>query len=148
MNWHLKSFEELTNDQLYKIMKARVDVFVVEQSCPYPELDDYDQIAMHYFLEIDQNIAAYVRLMPANSRYELASIGRVIVTKPYRHNGYARDIMEKAKAYIVQEWQETQIKIQAQQYLQNFYESLGFEQISDMYLEDNIPHIDMVWQLK
>ncbi|MUV38460.1 UPF0039 protein [Lentibacillus sp. JNUCC-1] len=148
MEWHLKTFEELTTSELYKIMKARTDVFVVEQTCPYPELDDYDQPALHLYSEENGRIAVYVRLLPSNSRYAEASIGRVLVTQPFRGKGYARSIMNKAITYITSEWQEQTIKLQAQKYLQGFYESLGFEQISDVYIEDDIPHIDMIWQQK
>ena len=148
MEYYIKTFNELTNDELYQLLKARVDVFVVEQNCPYPEIDNYDQEATHYFLKDNEAIAALVRLLPSGSRYKEASIGRVLVTEKYRGHGYARDIMNKAMKYIENEWNEGKIKLQAQTYLEKFYSSLGFKRISDEYLEDNIPHIDMIWQRK
>ncbi|WP_163971749.1 GNAT family N-acetyltransferase [Oceanobacillus halotolerans] len=148
MNWYRKSFQELTNKELYQLMKARVDVFVVEQECPYPELDNYDQEALHFFAKMDDEIVAIVRLLPADLKFKEASIGRVMVVEKYRGNGYATQIMEKAIKFITEEWEETAIKIQAQEYLKNFYGSLGFEQISESYLEDDIPHIDMIWERK
>ncbi|WP_404451143.1 GNAT family N-acetyltransferase [Virgibacillus necropolis] len=145
MDWKVKEFQALSNDELYSIMKARVDVFVVEQECAYEEIDNYDQAAMHYFLTIDNQIAAYVRILPSKTKYDEISIGRVLVTKSYRGNGYAKLVMEKAIQYVVNEWQEDKIKIQAQEYLHRFYSELGFIQTSTVYLDDNIPHIDMIW---
>ncbi|WP_338066924.1 GNAT family N-acetyltransferase [Virgibacillus profundi] len=116
--------------------------------CLYPELDNYDQSSMHYFLIINGEIAANVRILPKDLKYPEASIGRVMVVKKFRGNGYARQIMLKAIEYVVQEWNENQIRIQAQVHLAKFYSSLGFMQISNTYLEDEIPHIDMIWERK
>ncbi|WP_042142368.1 GNAT family N-acetyltransferase [Paucisalibacillus sp. EB02] len=144
MQWHSKNFNELTNHELYSILKARTDVFVVEQNCAYPELDNYDQESIHYYGTIKNEIAAYVRLLPKGLKYEdAAAIGRVLVSKKFRSHGIAREIMERSIDFIVDEWKENNIKIQAQDYLKDFYRSLGFIQISDVYLEDGIPHIDM-----
>lgn len=148
MEYVIKTFDELTSKELYQLLKVRVDVFVVEQTCPYPEIDDYDQHAIHYFLKEKNNIVAYVRLLPSRSRYKEASIGRVLVTQEYRKCGYAREMMKKAIKYINNEWKETKIKLQAQVYLENFYTSLGFIRTSAEYLEDNIPHVDMIWEQK
>lgn len=145
MNWQLIEFRALSNEALYNILKARVDVFVVEQECAYEEIDNLDQVAMHLFLTIDNQIVAYVRILPKETAYNEVSIGRVLVTKDYRGNGYAKQVMEKAIQFITDKWEESTIKIQAQEYLQKFYSDLGFVQISDVYLEDNIPHIDMIW---
>ena len=145
MKWSLKTFQSLTNNELYTILKARIDVFVVEQECAYEEIDNYDQESMHYFLTIDNQVAAYVRILPSNTKYKEVSIGRVLVTKNHRQNGYAKLIMRKAIQFITEEWQENDIKIQAQAYLHKFYSELGFEQISEIYLDDDIPHIDMKW---
>lgn len=146
MKWYKKAFKELNNDELYSLLKARVDVFIVEQNCPYEEIDNYDQQAIHYFLKINNDLAAYARILPKNTKYEQVSIGRVLVMKEHRKQGYAEKVMKQAMSYIVDEWKETSIKIQAQYYLKKFYSSLGFKQISDVYLEDEIPHIDMIFQ--
>lgn len=146
MNYFIKSFHELTNDELYQLLKARVDIFVVEQACPYPDLDDFDQEAMHYFLKDKDKLGALVRLLPSGSRYHEASIGRVLVAESYRGYGYARDIMTRAIDYIQNEWGERRIKLQAQLYLEKFYASLGFKRITNEYVEDNIPHVDMIWE--
>lgn len=146
MDWFNKPFEKLTNDELYALLKLRVDVFVVEQDCPYPELDNYDQQAIHYFLKINEEFAAYVRILPSNSKYEEVSIGRVLVLKKFRRQGYAQQIMQKAIDYVMNEWKETRIRVQGQEYLKDFYSGFGFEQVSESYLEDGIPHIDMIWE--
>ncbi|ASK61294.1 GNAT family N-acetyltransferase [Virgibacillus phasianinus] len=146
MEWHLKEFKDLSNNELYGIMKARVDVFVVEQECAYEEIDNYDQTAIHYFLTVENEIAAYVRILPSHTKYEEVSIGRVLVTKNFRGNGYAKMIMKKAIQYVTDVWKVHTIKLQAQQYLHRFYSELGFLQHSDVYLDDDIPHIDMFWR--
>lgn len=148
MKWHMKHFSELTNEQLYKLLKARVDVFVVEQECPYEEIDNVDQLAMHYFAEHNGKIAATVRILPRNTTYEEVAIGRVLVVKEFRGKGLAREIMQGAISFVHEEWEEKEIKLQAQTYLQSFYESLGFKQVSDVYEEDQIPHIDMLLTIK
>lgn len=146
MNWQIKEFQTLSNNELYNILKARIDVFVVEQECAYEEIDNYDQSAMHLFLTIENQIAAYVRILPKETKYEEVSIGRVLVSKEYRGNGYAKMVMKKAIQFVNTEWKEGTIKIQAQNYLHKFYSELGFKQVSDIYLDDDIPHIDMIWR--
>lgn len=148
MQWSIKQFNDLSLDELYRILKARVDVFVVEQACAYPEIDNYDQQSLHIFLEDKNELVAYVRILPKKSKYEEVSIGRVLVNKEYRGRGYAEEIMKKAIDYVFTEWKDDTIKIQAQHYLNKFYSSLGFEQMTDVYLEDDIPHIDMVLKNK
>lgn len=144
MNWHIKKFDELTTSELYSILQARVNVFVVEQQCPYPEIDGYDREAVHLYLTKHDHIVAYARLLPQETRYQESSIGRVLVAKKDRGKGYAKILMEKAITFITNEWNDLTIKIQAQTYLQHFYESFGFQQMTEPYLEDNVPHIDMI----
>lgn len=144
MKWSIKKFNDLSVDELYRILEARVDVFIVEQACTYPDMDNYDQQSLHVFLENKGELIAYVRILPKNSKYKEVSIGRVLVSKDYRRKGYAENIMNKAIDYIFTEWKEDTIIIQAQNYLKEFYSSLGFEQITDVYLEDGIPHIEMI----
>ncbi|RIU89055.1 GNAT family N-acetyltransferase [Oceanobacillus picturae] len=148
MNWHTKAFSELTTTELYKLLKARTDVFVVEQNCAYPELDNLDQESMHLYLEEEGEVAALVRIIPAGNKYTEASIGRVMVVNKFRGKGYARDVMEKALQFITEEWKESRIKIQAQEYLKAFYQSFGFKQMTEPYLDDGILHIDMIWESK
>ncbi len=144
MVWQLKTFEELTNEQLYNIIKERLNIFVVEQDCPYPELDDLDQQSFHLFNEEEGEIKAYCRILEAGVKYQEASIGRVIVKEKYRRNGLATQLLNNAIDFMSNGLNETKIKIQAQDYLRDFYSSFGFQPISEVYLEDGIPHVDMI----
>lgn len=144
MTWQLKTYAELTKDQLYSIIKERINIFIVEQNCPYPELDDLDQGSYHLFFEEDGEIRAYCRILPKVLKYEEVSIGRVIVKEAYRRTGIATILMRSAIDFVETELNETEIKIQAQDHLRSFYSSFGFKAISETYLEDGIPHVDMI----
>ncbi|WLV25133.1 GNAT family N-acetyltransferase [Aciduricibacillus chroicocephali] len=145
MKWNIKKFEEFTIDELYEVMKQRCDVFVVEQHCMDLDLDGLDRVAEHCFLRNeDGTVIAYCRLLPAGTKYSLPSIGRVLVAKEYRRQGYATKLMEKAISHIEREWKEEEIKVQAQAHLQDFYGSLGFNAVSEVYEDVGIPHIDMI----
>ncbi|MEL4025133.1 GNAT family N-acetyltransferase [Lysinibacillus endophyticus] len=144
MNFQLKTFNELTTTELYNILKERTDVFVVEQNCPYPEVDGKDLQSYHLFKEENGEIIAYLRILPPGVSYPELSIGRVLVKEDYRGQKLAQQMMEEALSYITSELKETTVKIQAQHYLEDFYRSFGFEVISEVYLEDGIPHIDML----
>jgi len=144
MTWQLKTYAELTKDQLYSIIKERINIFIVEQNCPYPELDDLDQGSYHLFFEEDGEIRAYCRILPKGLKYEEVSIGRVIVKEAYRRNGIASILVRSAIDFVETELNETEIKIQAQDHLRSFYGSFGFKSISETYLEDGIPHVDMI----
>ncbi len=146
MSWNIKKFDELTNIELYTILKERTDVFVVEQECPYPEVDGKDLHAVHLFKEDKGVIAAYLRILPAGVSYQEASLGRVLVRREFRGQGLARELVQRGLDIIRSEWKETVVKIQAQEHLSEFYGSFGFEAVSEMYLEDGIPHVDMMLQ--
>ncbi|WP_138494869.1 GNAT family N-acetyltransferase [Paenibacillus pinistramenti] len=149
MEWKLKAFDKLTGLEVYRILQNRVNVFMLEQNCLYPEVDNKDLASHHLFLETDNGeIAAYCRLLPQGVSYPQASIGRVIVNQAYRGQGLARDLMSMAISYITEVWGEREIKIQAQHYLEHFYGSFGFKGISDVYLEDDIPHVDMLLRVE
>ncbi len=144
MTWELKTYQDLTKAQLYSMIKERINIFVVEQNCPYPELDDLDQDSFHLFYEVEGEIRAYCRILPKGLKYKEVSIGRVIVKEAYRRQGLASTLIEKAITFVKDELHDTAIKIQAQDHLRQFYGSFGFTPISETYLEDGIPHIDMV----
>jgi len=146
MSWNLKKFDELTNIQLYNLLKERTLVFVVEQNCPYPEVDGKDPFSYHLFKEDNGEIIAYLRIVPAGVSYQEISIGRVFVKKEYRGQGIAEELLKKGLDFIQNELKEKTVKIQAQDYLRKFYSSFGFQTISQTYLEDNIPHVDMLLQ--
>lgn len=141
----VKETSDLTNLELVKIFEARVKVFVVEQSCAYQEIDEYDTDAKHVILKDGENIVAYTRIIEDQSKI---SFGRVLVTKNYRGKKYGQQILRKTIKQIKDNSDKESIYISAQEYLERFYSSFGFEKVSDMYLEDNIPHIDMTLNLK
>ncbi len=145
--WYTKHFNELSLDQLYDILKLRVDIFVVEQCCYYPELDDLDrdQATHHIFCYQDEQIIAYLRVLAkgVNDKNH-PSIGRVAVIESERGSGLGHTLIEKGIADCKTRWPTLAIKISAQQHLENYYQQHGFQTISAMYLEDNIPHIAML----
>lgn len=141
MKIHKELFEELDLHSLYEILKLRNEIFIVEQNCPYQDIDKKDQWSIHLYGKVAGEIAAYLRIIPA----EIPAIGRVAVRQDFRRKGYARILMLKAIEEIQLELKKKEIKLQAQFYLTEFYESLGFRQISEIYLEDEIPHVDMLY---
>lgn len=143
MTWKVHKFDELTAAELYEMLKLRVDVFVVEQNCPYPELDGLDQQSIHLSYKENGEILAYARLVPAEIKYGVPSIGRVIVSPKARGRGLARKLMRRCLDFIFTEWQPEAVQLQGQVYLKEFYRSFGFEPISEEYDEDGIPHLDM-----
>ncbi|BDR80759.1 acetyltransferase [Clostridium tetani] len=146
MNWHVKKFKELKCEEIYKILQIRNKIFIVEQKCVYQDCDDRDKKSYHVYVEDKGEIVSYLRILPRKVSYNEVSIGRVLVNKNYRGKGIAREMMIKAINFIEKNLGEKEIKIQAQCYLINFYKSLGFKEISNEYLEDNIPHIDMLYK--
>ena len=143
MDWNTYHFDELTARKLYEFLKLRVDVFIVEQECPYPELDNLDQESIHMAYTENGRTLAYARLVPGGVKYDLPSIGRVIVHPDARSRGLAKQLLEKSIDYILMEWKANEIQLQGQVYLKGFYESFGFVPISEEYDEDGIPHVDM-----
>lgn len=145
MNFAIKPFNELSVDELYEIIRLRNEVFVVEQDCPYQDADGKDKIAMHVFCTADDGaVLAYCRLLTPGISYEECSIGRVVNAQSARGTGLGRKLMQTAISYIEDVWKYTAIRISAQQYLEAFYTSLGFVTQSQSYLEDNIPHVEML----
>ncbi|WP_018692188.1 GNAT family N-acetyltransferase [Algicola sagamiensis] len=145
MNWQCLPFSQLTTHQLYDLLKLRVDVFIVEQDCPFSDLDNRDQLTSVYHLcgyEQDK-LVAYARLMPPGSVFEKASIGRVVTSPDARGSGAGQALMREAIRQCELFWPGVDIEIAAQEYLLNFYQSFGFEAFTDVYLEDGIPHVDM-----
>ena len=138
----VRKFSELTTTELYEILKLRVNVFVVEQNCPYPELDDRDQEALHVWYEENGQIQAYLRIMDKGAVSDYVSIGRVIAVK--RRSGIGTrivgDAIEIAKAY----YGADTLYLEAQVYAKELYAKLGFREISDVFLEDGIPHVKML----
>ncbi|MEZ9669723.1 GNAT family N-acetyltransferase [Vibrio lentus] len=145
ITWHSIPFSELSTQQLYQLLKLRVDVFVVEQNCPYPELDGKDTLAgvEHLLGYADAELVACARLLPPGTSYDNTSIGRVATKQSARGDGLGHQLIKEALTRCEVLWPSTTIDIGAQQHLENFYASHGFKTISEMYLEDDIPHVDM-----
>lgn len=143
-NIFIKSFSDLTKEELYNILSLRSEVFIVEQNCAYQDIDHKDQFALHVFLKKNNQIIAYTRIFKPNDYFEYSSIGRVVVLKKERASKIGSQIMSFSIKKIEEIFNETKIKISAQKYLISFYEKLGFKAIGEEYLEDGIPHIAMI----
>lgn len=141
MEFYVKKFQELTNDELYEIFKIRVSVFVVEQNCPYQEIDEYDKDALHLFFRENGKITTYLRVLPRNTVFEEVSIGRVLSVN--RRKKRASDLLEKGIEAAYNFFNAEKIEIEAQTYVKKLYENKGFRQISDEFFEDSIPHVKM-----
>lgn len=144
INWICKSFNELTTQELYVLLQLRSEVFVVEQNCAFQDMDNKDQKSMHLMGWQNDLLAAYTRLVPAGVSYEEMSIGRVVTSPKMRKSGAGRQLMQKSIESCYQLFGQGPIRIGAQLYLQRFYESFGFQQSSEVYLEDGIEHIEML----
>lgn len=144
MEIKVKNFSELTLNELYQILQLRAEVFVVEQDCVYQDIDGKDQKALHVIGLKDGRLVAYTRCFDKGYYFEQASIGRVIVKEDQRKFGYGHEIMKASIREIKSRFNTSKIKLSAQQYLIKFYESHGFVQTGEGYLEDGIPHIAMV----
>lgn len=147
MKWRIKKFDKLTLDEFHNILQLRINVFVVEQNCPYPELDGKDKTAYHFFAFTEENpsqIIAYTRIFKPGDYYKEASIGRVVVHPDYRKKELGHELIKRSIQQINIEFKTSKIKIGAQTYLKKFYESHGFNKIGERYMEDGIPHIYML----
>ena len=140
---HKKTFQELTTDELYELLRVRSEVFVVEQNCVYQDMDGDDQKSIHMWLTVADKIVALARVCPAGTHMKEISIGRVITTE--RGKGYGKLIMLRAIDAAIEHFGATLIDIEAQEYARGFYEGIGFKQSSDTFMLDGIPHIKMTW---
>jgi len=145
-NWQIKTFDQLNINELYHILQLRNEVFVVEQNCVYQDADSKDQKAYHLFLYKDKQIATYARIFKSGDYFKQASIGRVVVHPNFRKQNLGKKLMQKAIDFTLNNLQEKTIEISAQTYLKKFYTELGFETIGQEYLEDDIPHIRMIYK--
>ncbi len=144
LQWILKTFDELTVHELYKILQLRMEVFIVEQQCAFLDADDNDQKAWHLCAWKGEKLVACTRLFAPGTMYTEAAIGRVVNAAAVRGTGVGKALMERSVLAVYQLFGRVAIKIGAQLYLKKFYENLGFVQDSDIYLEDNIEHIKMI----
>ncbi|WP_347173079.1 GNAT family N-acetyltransferase [Polaribacter uvawellassae] len=144
MDFLVKKFSELNTSELYQILQLRSEIFVVEQNCVYQDLDFKDQKALHVIGLKNDKIIAYTRIFGPGNYFKEASIGRVVVKKSERKFGYGHDLMKASINAIDYFYRVTEITISAQVYLRKFYETHGFKKVGDKYLEDGIPHIEML----
>lgn len=143
MNWTIKTWEELSKTELYDILFLRQEVFCVEQHCPYIDCDYHDQNALHIWTSDESGITAYARIAPPGEIYDEVAIGRVISAKRVRREGLGRELMSICMNYCASNYPGP-IKIMAQSYLLQFYESYGFERVGEEFLEDGLPHYYMI----
>ena len=144
IQWVLKKFDDLTPKELYSILQLRSEVFVVEQTCVYLDMDGKDESCYHLCGYQKQNLVAYTRLLPPGVAYTYSSIGRVVTSPSVRRTGGGRLLMQQSIKCVYELFGVGAIKIGAQLYLKSFYESFGFQQVDEMYLEDGIEHISMI----
>lgn len=144
MDVTIKTFKELSKKELYQLLQLRAAVFVVEQDCVYQDLDGKDEKALHVIGSKNDKIVAYTRIFEPGDYFQEASIGRVVVKDSERKYGFGQDIMRASIKAIKERFNENIVHLSAQTYLKKFYNSLGFEQVGEGYLEDGIPHIGMV----
>ncbi|MDX8337201.1 GNAT family N-acetyltransferase [Candidatus Cetobacterium colombiensis] len=138
-----KKFNELTVEELYEILKLRSEIFVVGQKSIYNDVDGKDITSIHVMLKEDGKIKAYLRVLQPGVSYEDASLGRVLVAVEARKRGFAKLIVQAGINYILENFETKGITIGAQEYLQKFYSEMGFKAISEVYLINEIPHLDM-----
>ena len=145
INWSFKKFDDLTSYELYSVLQLRNEVFVVEQNCVFQDADNKDQDSYHLMGWDNEMLVAYSRIIPLGLAYDsFPSIGRVVTSPKTRRTGIGKILMQQSIEELQKLFGQSSIKLGAQLYLKKFYESFGFVQSSDMYIEDGIPHIEMI----
>jgi ElaA protein len=146
INWDIKHYNELSLNEFHDLIQLRINVFVVEQNCPYSELDGKDKKSYHLIgRDGFGNIAATARILPKGIGYENdVAIGRVVVGEDHRGLQLGHDLMKECKKFIAQEFGETSIRLSAQKHLENYYKQHDFTSTGKEYLEDGIPHVEML----
>jgi ElaA protein len=142
--WQCKPFSALRAAELYRLLQLRSVVFVVEQNCPYLDIDDKDEHALHVMGWAGDQLVACSRILPGGVSYDEVSIGRVATAISHRRTGLGRELMRITLRYTHDVFGDEAVRIGAQAYLEQFYASFGFVRTSENYLEDDIPHLEMV----
>ena len=142
MKLTIKHFDELSAQELFEIYRSRVAVFVVEQNCPYQEVDEADRHAYHLTLQENGELLAYLRVVEAGILHDEVTIGRVLSIK--RRKGYASILLKEGVRLAEDQLGASTIRIEAQTYAMPLYEQSGFVAIGEEYLEDDIPHVTML----
>ncbi|MGB0882227.1 MAG: GNAT family N-acetyltransferase, partial [Vicingaceae bacterium] len=145
ITWTTKAFKDLSIDEYFELLHLRTAVFVVEQDCPYQEVDEKDRKSFHLYGKTEKGeVIAVTRILPKGVSYDEISVGRVALKKEYRGKGIADTLMIETLQFIESEFGKQPIRISAQTYLLNYYNKHGFKQVGKGYLEDDIPHIEML----
>ena len=144
VGWRQVPFKALTLQELYEVLQLRAEVFVIEQDCAYQDMDGKDQAAVHLLGSANGELVAYARCFPAGVKFADASIGRVITRQSLRASGVGHELMRQAIACVAQQWGQQAIRISAQARLENFYLQHGFIKKGEPYIEDGIPHLEML----
>lgn len=145
--WNIQTFSDFNLTQLFDVIQLRIDIFVVEQECAYPELDEYDRHTATRHLsgyDVRGLLVAYARLLPAGLSFSEVSVGRFLVRTEARGQGVGHQLLQKALDETNHVWPGDDIRIAAQEYLEDFYEQYGFRRVSDMFLDHGVPHIEML----
>ena len=142
--WKIKKFSELSTNELYGILKVRQEVFIVEQTCYYLDADGYDQVGLHIWAEKDDEIVAYCRVFAPGIKYNEASIGRVLTHPQFRSLKLGKTLIKFSLDVIEAQFRTQTVRISAQDYLLGFYKGFGFQDTGKKYLEDDIPHTEML----
>jgi len=150
LQFFCRTFQELNLSELYQLLQLRQEVFIVEQDCPYLDADNKDQESTHLLgIDTNSNILAYARILGSGLNYEgYSSIGRVVTHPKIRRTGIGKELMKEAIKLTFNQYPDDPIKISAQVYALSFYEYFGFQNIGPEYLEDDIPHQDMILKPK
>lgn len=144
LTWTIKPFGDLTTKELYELLRFRSEIFIVEQECVYNDCDTKDYHSYHCVMRDGERIVGCLRIVQPGISYKELSFGRVAVRKELRGTGLARRLIEIAVDFSIRELGEHDVRISAQQYAEGFYRKMGFETVSDPYLEDDIPHVEML----
>lgn len=146
LNWQIKPYSELTTTEFHDIIALRLKVFVVEQDCPYLDLDGKDKKCYHMLCRDGQGrVVATARILHPGTSYPEVSIGRVVVDSSIRRNGVGNELLKKCKEFVVEEFGNVAIRISAQKHLEEYYRNHAFQSTNKEYLEDNIPHVEMLY---
>ena len=144
LNWCIKHYSKLTTDEFHDLIALRIKVFVIEQNCPYQEVDGKDKEAFHVFCRNEKNeIIAIGRVLPPGVSYETTSIGRIVIEENSRGKNLGHELMRKCVDFALLEFRNQSITISAQKHLKNYYNKHNFKSTGKEYLEDGIPHIEM-----
>ena len=144
----VKSFQELSLEEFHDIIALRIQIFIIEQNCPYQEVDGKDKLAHHLFFknEMDE-IIAVTRILPHGISYEEVAIGRVVVHEEYRGTGLGNQLMADSMNFVKDKYGEVPVRLSAQKHLENYYGNHGFKSTGKEYLEDGIPHVEMFYNI-